>query len=56
MDFKRPRLQGWLELATARHSMGTSRINSALLDLKTHSAATTLQVNEARDESTLGMP
>lgn len=45
--------QGWLELATARHSMGTSRINSVLLDLKTHSAATTLQVDEAHDESTL---
>ncbi|XP_060193301.1 uncharacterized protein LOC132622666 isoform X3 [Lycium barbarum] len=37
--------QGWLELASARHSMGASRINSALFDLKSHSAATTLQLN-----------
>ncbi|CAA2964944.1 Hypothetical predicted protein [Olea europaea subsp. europaea] len=38
--------QGWLELASARHSMGASRINSTLLDLKFHRASTTLQVNE----------
>ncbi|KAJ8567066.1 hypothetical protein K7X08_019274 [Anisodus acutangulus] len=37
--------QGWLELASARHSMGASRIGSALFDLKSHSAATTLQLN-----------
>lgn len=37
-------LQGWLELASARHSMGASRVNGALLDLKLHSAATSLQV------------
>nr|XP_009785304.1 PREDICTED: uncharacterized protein LOC104233588 isoform X4 [Nicotiana sylvestris] len=37
--------QGWFELASARHSMGASRINSALFDLKYHSAATTLQLN-----------
>ncbi|OIT26495.1 PREDICTED: coiled-coil domain-containing protein 115 isoform X1 [Nicotiana attenuata] len=37
--------QGWFELASARHSMGASRINSALFDLKSHSAATTLQLN-----------
>ncbi|PHT57059.1 hypothetical protein CQW23_05545 [Capsicum baccatum] len=37
--------QGWLELASARHSMGASRISSALFDLKSHSAATTLQLN-----------
>ncbi|XP_058098608.1 uncharacterized protein LOC131243336 isoform X2 [Magnolia sinica] len=43
--------QGWLELASARHSMGTSRITSALFDLKLHSAATTLQVNLPYDES-----
>ncbi|GFY86305.1 hypothetical protein Acr_04g0010430 [Actinidia rufa] len=36
--------QGWLELATARQSMGASRINSALFDLKYHNAATSLQV------------
>ncbi|XP_059460685.1 uncharacterized protein LOC132189882 [Corylus avellana] len=36
--------QGWMELASARHSMGASRINGALLDLKFHSAATSLQV------------
>ncbi|KAL5557702.1 hypothetical protein UlMin_033913 [Ulmus minor] len=38
--------QGWLELASARHSMGASRVNGALLDLKLHSAATTLRVAE----------
>ncbi|KAI5660898.1 hypothetical protein M9H77_20221 [Catharanthus roseus] len=37
--------QGWLELASARHSMGASRINSALFDLKDHSAATTFEVH-----------
>ncbi|CAN4079376.1 unnamed protein product [Withania somnifera] len=37
--------QGWLELASARHSMGASRISSALFDLKSHSAATTVQIN-----------
>ncbi|CAN4082591.1 unnamed protein product [Withania somnifera] len=37
--------QGWMELASARHSMGASRISSALFDLKSHSAATTLQLN-----------
>lgn len=38
--------QGWLELASARYSMGTSRVNSSLLDLKFHSAATTLKISE----------
>lgn len=38
--------QGWLELASARYSMGASRINSTLFDLKFHPASTTLQVNE----------
>ncbi|GMY28078.1 coiled-coil domain-containing protein 115 [Fagus crenata] len=38
--------QGWLELASARHSMGVSRINGALFDLKFHSAATSLQVSQ----------
>ncbi|KAM3286556.1 coiled-coil domain-containing protein isoform X1 [Capsicum chacoense] len=41
--------QGWLELASARHSMGASRISSALFDLKSHSAATTLQLNHQDD-------
>ncbi|CAK8569192.1 unnamed protein product [Lathyrus sativus] len=36
--------QGWLELASARHSMGASRVNSSLLDLKLHPAATTLKI------------
>ncbi|PIN23321.1 hypothetical protein CDL12_03955 [Handroanthus impetiginosus] len=39
--------QGWLELASARHSMGASRVSSALFDLKSHNAPTTLQVNNA---------
>ncbi|XP_062164507.1 uncharacterized protein LOC133871148 isoform X1 [Alnus glutinosa] len=38
--------QGWMELASARHSMGASRINGAFLDMKFHSAATTVQVTE----------
>ncbi|KAF5462252.1 hypothetical protein F2P56_018274 [Juglans regia] len=42
--------QGWLELASARQSMGASRINGALLDLKSHSAATSLQVTHHDDE------
>ncbi|KAK3226969.1 hypothetical protein Dsin_006831 [Dipteronia sinensis] len=37
--------QGWLELASARHSMGASRINGVLLDLKVHSADTSLKVS-----------
>nr|GMC67314.1 coiled-coil domain-containing protein 115 isoform X1 [Ipomoea batatas] len=37
--------QGCLELASARLSMGASRINSSLLDLKPHSAATTLEID-----------
>ncbi|RDX79067.1 hypothetical protein CR513_40556, partial [Mucuna pruriens] len=36
--------QGWFDLASARHSMGASRINSSLLDLNFHSAATTLKI------------
>lgn len=43
--------QGWLELASARHSMGSSRINGSLLDLKPHSAATTLQVTDHNVDS-----
>lgn len=38
--------QGWLELASARHSMGSSRVSSALLDLKAQSAATTVLLTE----------
>ncbi|KAJ6810047.1 coiled-coil domain-containing protein 115 isoform X2 [Iris pallida] len=41
--------QGWLELASARHSMGSSRISSVLFDLKEKSASTTLQVTESID-------
>ncbi|KAK7352517.1 hypothetical protein VNO80_17939 [Phaseolus coccineus] len=36
--------QGWFDLASGRHSMGAARINSSLLDLKFHSAATTLKI------------
>lgn len=38
--------QGWFDLASARHSMGTSRVSTALLDLKIQSAATSLRVDE----------
>ncbi|KAI4305734.1 hypothetical protein L6164_029082 [Bauhinia variegata] len=38
--------QGWLDLASARHSMGVSRINSSLLDLKLHSASTSLKITQ----------
>ncbi|XP_031270029.1 uncharacterized protein LOC116128445 [Pistacia vera] len=38
--------QGWLELASARHDMGASRVNTALLDLKVHSASTSVQVSQ----------
>ncbi|KAM1813162.1 hypothetical protein ACFX11_027002 [Malus domestica] len=37
--------QGWLQLASARHSMGESRVSSALLDLKSHNASTFLQIH-----------
>ncbi|KAL2895209.1 hypothetical protein RDABS01_011118 [Bienertia sinuspersici] len=36
--------QGWFEFASARQSMGASRVNSVLLDLKEHSAATHLEI------------
>ncbi|XP_027355970.1 coiled-coil domain-containing protein 115 isoform X2 [Abrus precatorius] len=39
--------QGWLDLASARHSMGGSRINSSLLDLKFHSASTTVEITNS---------
>ncbi|OMP07588.1 hypothetical protein COLO4_07215 [Corchorus olitorius] len=38
--------QGWLDLASARHSMGASRINTVLLDHKVHPAATSLLVTQ----------
>ncbi|GMJ02785.1 hypothetical protein like AT1G20770 [Hibiscus trionum] len=38
--------QGWLELASARHSMGAYRVNTVLLDHTSHSAATTLLVTQ----------
>ncbi|KAI7747916.1 hypothetical protein M8C21_015765 [Ambrosia artemisiifolia] len=37
--------QGWLELASARHSMGASRVNTALLSLNHRSAATKLDLH-----------
>ncbi|XP_018451076.1 uncharacterized protein LOC108822481 isoform X2 [Raphanus sativus] len=43
--------EGWFDLASARHSMGTLRITSTLLDLKDHSAASTLQVSDQDVES-----
>lgn len=46
MELKCVVLQGWFDLASARHSMGTLRINSTLLDLKYHPAASTLQVTD----------
>ncbi|KAL6982598.1 hypothetical protein U1Q18_015986 [Sarracenia purpurea var. burkii] len=48
--------QGWLELASARHSMGASRINSALFDLKYHCAATSLQVAQDDVDSVMKQP
>ncbi|KQJ83499.1 coiled-coil domain-containing protein 115 isoform X2 [Brachypodium distachyon] len=36
--------QGWLDLASARHSMGASRVSSTLFDHKEQCAATKLQV------------
>ncbi|CAL5383333.1 unnamed protein product [Camellia sinensis] len=48
--------QGWLELAGARHSMGASRISSALFDLKSHCAATTLQITEDGVDSRMKQP
>nr|DAD32344.1 TPA_asm: hypothetical protein HUJ06_011195 [Nelumbo nucifera] len=45
--------QGWIDLASARHSMGLSRVTSALFDLKSHSAATTLHVSQQDGDSSL---
>jgi len=47
--------QGWLDLASARHSMGASRISSSLFDLKVQSAATTVQVSESIKEPKSGI-
>ncbi|XP_054794370.1 uncharacterized protein LOC129317137 isoform X2 [Prosopis cineraria] len=41
--------QGWLDLASARHSMGGLRISSSLLDMKLHSAATTVKITQYDD-------
>ncbi|KAM0905566.1 hypothetical protein ACQ4PT_017311 [Festuca glaucescens] len=41
--------QGWLHLASARHSMGASRVSSTLFDHKEQSAATKLQVDCSAD-------
>ncbi|XP_028769020.1 coiled-coil domain-containing protein 115 [Neltuma alba] len=41
--------QGWLDLASARHSMGGLRINSSLLNMKLHSAATTVKITQYDD-------
>lgn len=46
--------QGWLDLASARHSMGTSRVSSTLLDHKEQSAATKLQVVDSADLQSSG--
>uniref|UniRef100_A0A0E0KSN1 Vacuolar ATPase assembly protein VMA22 n=1 Tax=Oryza punctata TaxID=4537 RepID=A0A0E0KSN1_ORYPU len=40
---------GWLDLASARHSMGTSRVSSTLFDHKEQSAASKLQVVDSAD-------
>ncbi|KAK8705765.1 hypothetical protein V6N13_049357 [Hibiscus sabdariffa] len=41
--------QGWLELASARHSMGAYRVNTVLLDHTSHPAATSLLVDEGKE-------
>ncbi|XP_050215168.1 uncharacterized protein LOC126666205 isoform X2 [Mercurialis annua] len=48
--------QGWFELTSARHSMGASRLNSVLLDLKPHPAATSLQLTQHHDDSIDNQP
>ncbi|TXG73215.1 hypothetical protein EZV62_001794 [Acer yangbiense] len=48
--------QGWLELASAKHSMGASRISSVLLDLKIHSADTSVQVSQYDVDSMEAQP
>ncbi|KAE8704239.1 ARM repeat superfamily protein [Hibiscus syriacus] len=41
--------QGWFELASARHSMGTYRVNTFLLDHTSHPTATSLFVDEGKE-------
>ncbi|KAJ1271825.1 hypothetical protein BS78_06G155300 [Paspalum vaginatum] len=41
--------QGWLDLASARHSMGSSRVSSTVFDHNEQSAATKLQVVDHAD-------
>ncbi|KAJ4778640.1 Coiled-coil domain-containing protein 115 [Rhynchospora pubera] len=38
--------QGWFDLASARQSMGHTRISSKLFDHKVHSASTTINITE----------
>ncbi|XP_019054970.1 PREDICTED: uncharacterized protein LOC104607252 isoform X2 [Nelumbo nucifera] len=47
---------GWIDLASARHSMGLSRVTSALFDLKSHSAATTLHVSQQDADAMVEQP
>ena len=46
-------IQGWMELAGARYSMGASRVNTALLNLQPHSAATTVEITHNKDGNSL---
>ncbi|KAK1371892.1 coiled-coil domain-containing protein 115-like [Heracleum sosnowskyi] len=48
--------EGWLELASARQSMGSSRVSSALFDLKYHRAATLMEVDHNDDDSSVKQP
>lgn len=48
--------QGWLELASARQSMGSSRVSSALFDLKYHRAATLMEVDHDDADSNVKQP
>jgi hypothetical protein len=47
--------QGWFDLASARQSMGHTRISSKLFDHKVHSASTTVIVSEVHTENLSGM-
>ncbi|XP_017259041.1 uncharacterized protein LOC108228076 [Daucus carota subsp. sativus] len=47
---------GWFELAGARQSMGSSRVSSALFDLKYHHAATLMEVDHGDADSNLKQP
>ncbi|XP_078442787.1 coiled-coil protein [Wolffia australiana] len=46
--------QGWLELSSARHSMGNSRISSTLFNLKPHSSATTVELHASSGTASPG--